>query len=147
MPSSACHGTKMDRAAGVMRTASNDRLSWLADIHRPEDDRAFLRDSLWSRCEVWGASQDEMIGFIAFAGEWIDHLYVLPESQRRGTGRALLEVAKTARTCLQLWTLQRNLAARAFHENTGFLAVTMTDGSGNTEREPDVLYQWRSAEP
>ena len=138
---------EMDRAAVVMRTASNDRLPWLADIHTPEGDRAFFRDSVWSRCEVWGAFNDEMIGFIAFGGEWIDHLYVLPESQRQGTGHALLEVAKTARTCLQLWAFQRNLPARAFYEKNGFLEVTMTDGSGNEESEPDVLYQWLSAEP
>jgi GNAT superfamily N-acetyltransferase len=138
---------EMDRAAVVMRIAFNDRLPWLADIHTPEEDRAFFRDNVWSRCEVWGAFNDEMIGFIAFAAEWIDHLYVLPESQRQGTGRALLEVAKTARTCLQLWTFQKNLAARAFYEKSGFIAVTMTDGSRNEEREPDVLYQWRSAEP
>jgi putative acetyltransferase len=116
----------MDRAAVVMRIASNDRLPWLADIHTPEEDRAFFRDNVWSRCEVWGAFNDEMIGFIAFAWEWIDHLYVLPESQRQGMGRALLEVAKTARTCLQLWTFQKNLPARAFHEKTGFLAVIPT---------------------
>jgi GNAT superfamily N-acetyltransferase len=138
---------EMDRAAVVMRIAFNDRLPWLADIHTPEEDRAFFRDNVWSRCEVWGAFNDGMIGFIAFAAEWIDHLYVLPESQRQGTGRALLEVAKTARTCLQLWTFQKNLAARAFYEKSGFIAVTMTDGSRNEEREPDVLYQWRSAEP
>jgi hypothetical protein len=44
-----------------------------------------------------------------------------------------------------LWTFQRNAPARRFYEKEGFVAVRETDGSGNEEREPDVLYLWKRA--
>ena len=54
----------------------------------------------------------------------------------------LLEVAKGRGSSLSLWTFQRNEPARRFYEQRGFVAVKETDGSGNEEREPDVLYRW-----
>jgi putative acetyltransferase len=57
-------------------------------------------------------------------------------------GCALLDIAKAVSGSLQLWTFQRNIAARRFYEARGFVAVEETDGSHNEEREPDVLYRW-----
>jgi hypothetical protein len=37
---------------------------------------------------------------------------------------------------------ERNSGARAFYARHGFTEVTRTDGSGNEEREPDVLLTW-----
>ena len=45
-------------------------------------------------------------------------------------------------SALQLWAFQRNTAARAFYEAHGFTVQRLTDGSGNEEGEPDVLYAW-----
>jgi len=136
---------EMDRAAVILRIAFDDRLPWLAGLHTPEEDRAFFRDHVFSTGDVWGAIDGDIVGFIAFRKDWIDHLYVLPDRQRRGTGRELLLVAMSAWTCLKLWTFQRNFAARAFYEKNGFIVVRETDGSGNEEREPDVLYRWQKA--
>jgi putative acetyltransferase len=133
----------MDLAAIVHRAAFDERLPWLAGLHTPAEDRAFFRDRVFTDCEVWGARDPELIGFIAFREGWIDQLYVLPSRQRQGVGRALLRIAQTACPHLQLWTFQRNMPARRFYETEGFVAVRETDGSGNGEREPDVLYEWR----
>jgi hypothetical protein len=43
---------------------------------------------------------------------------------------------------LRLWVFERNSGARAFYARHGFAEVTRTDGSGNEEREPDVLLGW-----
>jgi len=40
-------------------------------------------------------------------------------------------------------TLEANQRARAFYERRGFRAIAFGDGSGNEERCPDVLYEWR----
>ena len=56
----------------------------------------------------------------------------------------LLNVAKSAGRSLQLWTFQKNSAARGFYENRGFVLIKETDGGTNEEREPDVLYRWQS---
>ena len=58
-------------------------------------------------------------------------------------------IGSTSSTCCQtrltLWTFQRNLRARRFYEANGFVAVRETDGAGNEEKEPDVLYRWELA--
>ena len=40
-------------------------------------------------------------------------------------------------------SFQKNIAARRFYERNGFVVIEETDGAGNEEREPDVLYEWR----
>jgi GNAT superfamily N-acetyltransferase len=97
---------------------------------------------VFANCEVWGAQEGSLIGFIAFREGWIDQLYVLPQKQRRGAGRALLQVAMTTYPNLMLWTFQKNAPSRRFYEANGFLVIQETDGGGNQEREPDVLYRW-----
>jgi putative acetyltransferase len=139
--------SEMDQAALVHRTAFDERLPWLAGLHTPEEDRAFFCDRVFAECQVWGALDPELMGFIAFREGWIDQLYVLPSRQRRGAGRALLRIAQAASPSLLLWTFQRNLPARRFYETEGFVAVRETDGSGNEEREPDILYEWRRPPP
>lgn len=134
--------TDSDAAAHVLRSSFDDRLPWLAGLHTPEEDRAFLRDHLFQACTLWGAFGPELVGMIAFAPGWVEQLYVLPGWQGRGVGRALLEMAKAENTELRLWTFQRNLEARRFYERRGFIAIDETDGSRNEEREPDVLYRW-----
>jgi ribosomal protein S18 acetylase RimI-like enzyme len=44
---------------------------------------------------------------------------------------------------IRLYTFQCNQRARCFYERHGFKAITFGDGSGNEEKCPDVLYEWR----
>lgn len=144
MPISLCRlGLEdMDRVAIVLRQAFDERLPWLAGLHTPEEDRRFFRSHVYETCEIWGAREGEIVGFIAFREDWVDQLYVLPSHQARGIGTALLDVAKATWPKLQLWTFQKNSAARGFYEKHGFVAVEETDGQTNEEREPDILYRW-----
>ncbi|EHM01355.1 acetyltransferase, GNAT family [Acetobacteraceae bacterium AT-5844] len=137
----------MDAAAKVLRASFDERLPWLAGLHTPAEDRAFFRNVLFSDCQVWGAEEDRLLGIIAFRQGWIDQLYVLPGHQGRGIGAALLDIAKATFDTLQLWTFQKNGPARRFYEARGFIAIQETDGQGNEEREPDVLYRWEKALP
>jgi putative acetyltransferase len=131
-----------DAVADVLRASFDDRLPWLAGRYTPEQDRQFVREHLLPACEVWGAFAPELVGVIALQPSWVDQLYVLPERQGDGIGKALLDIAKKANTELNLWTFQRNISARSFYEHNGFIALEETDGLRNEEREPDVLYQW-----
>ncbi len=47
------------------------------------------------------------------------------------------------RRCLNLFTFQRNTAARAFYERHGFRLVDLSDGTRKEEGEPDAHYAWR----
>ncbi|MGF1553815.1 MAG: GNAT family N-acetyltransferase [Paracoccaceae bacterium] len=133
----------MDTAALVHRRARETSMPWLPRLHTPAQDRWFFRERVFASCTVRGAFEDErLVGFVAFRPGWVDHLYVLPGHQGAGLGSALLAAAKRDAARLDLWTFRRNRAARRFYEARGFVAVAETDGAGNEEREPDVLYRW-----
>ena len=44
---------------------------------------------------------------------------------------------------IRLYTFQCNEAARHFYEHHGFRAIAYSDGSGNEEKCPDILYEWQ----
>ncbi|WP_347336653.1 GNAT family N-acetyltransferase [Bradyrhizobium macuxiense] len=120
----------MDAAARVHRAAFDQALPWLAGLHMPDEDRWFYRERMLAVCTLWGAfDSDAMSGVIAFHHDWIEQLYVLPAAQGRGIGGALVDIAMHSADRLQLWTFQRNAAARRFYEVGGFVPVEQTDGS------------------
>lgn len=131
-------------AAQVHRRSFDAQLPWLSDLHTPEEDTGYFRDHVFRDCTVWGIfAGDVLAGMIAFRPGWVDQLYVLPEYQGKGIGHSLLELAQANSDELQLWTFQKNDAARRFYKKHGFAAVEFTDGAGNEEREPDMRYHWR----
>jgi GNAT superfamily N-acetyltransferase len=133
----------MDAAARVHRAAFDHALPWLTGLHTPDEDRWFYRERVFTECHVHGAFEGgALAAIIAFRSDWIDQLYVLPQVQGRGVGSELLQVAKRAFDCLQLWTFQRDLKARRFYEARGFALVEETDGTRNEEKEPDARYLW-----
>jgi putative acetyltransferase len=135
----------MDRAAEVHRTSFDNALPHLAGLHTPQEDRQFFRERVFGTCRLWGSFEDQvMVGVIAFREGWIDHLYVLPSSQRCGIGTILLRVAQGQFRQLSLWTFQCNKPARRFYEQHGFMLIEETDGSANEEKEPDAMYSWSS---
>ncbi|MEZ2142064.1 GNAT family N-acetyltransferase [Bradyrhizobium sp. DN5] len=133
----------MDAAAQVHRIAFDQAMPWLAGLHRPDEDRWFYRERVFSTCRVWGRFDDEVLsGIIALREGWIEQLYVLPVAQGRGVGTELLGVAKEACDRLELWTFQRNALARRFYEARAFALVEQTDAARNEENEPDARYLW-----
>ncbi|MGV1788799.1 N-acetyltransferase family protein [Rhizobium sp. A37_96] len=135
----------MPAAAAVHRASFDERLPTLSGLHTPEEDVGFWSAVVFKDCQIWGAEEGgRLVGVIAFLEDWIDQLYVLPEAQERGIGSRLLDVAKSAYPVLSLWTFKRNAPARRFYEKHGFFVVDESDGAGNEEKEPDVLYKWEA---
>ena len=133
----------MPAAACVHRSSFDSRLPCLSGLHTPDEDRGYWSGPLFETCEIWGAEREGMlVGVIAFQNGWVDQLYILPEAQGQGIGSSLLDIAKAAYRELRLRTFQRNTDARHFYEARGFVPIEETDGSGNEEKEPDVLYLW-----
>ena len=120
-------------------------LTFLPTIHTDEQIRTWICGEMVPAHEVWVAEEGERIrGFAAISGDVLGHLYVRPEDQSRGVGTALLEVVRRERpTGFAFWVFQRNDGARRFYERHGCVLVELTDGSGNEEKEPDALYEWR----
>lgn len=104
---------------------------------------AFCRDIL-PHNEVWvGTADGRIIAYLAIQGSAIDRLYVDLDEQRQGWGTRMIEYAKTLSPHgLELYTHQENVAARAFYEKHGFVAVKFGI-SPPPESAPDVEYHWR----
>jgi putative acetyltransferase len=130
--------------AVIHRSALRCALPHLPDLHTPDEDLAFFRDRVLARCEVWVETMGNgtVVGFCGLREGWIEHFYVAPSHQGRGVGSRLLHHAMARQPSFRLWTFARNARARRFYEEHGFVAVKETDGSGNEEKEPDVLYAW-----
>jgi GNAT superfamily N-acetyltransferase len=123
-------------------------LPFVPRLHTPEEDAWWFSERLYAANQVWlTEAGDGPEGYIAFRADFIEHLFIRPESQGARLGVELLEKAKGESAELSLWTFQQNLRARAFYEKHGFDVVTLTDGADNDEKLPDVLYRWRRDGP
>ena len=110
------------------------------------EDQAYFREHVLSENQVWVVELDQRpVAFLAMRAEFIDHLYVHPDYQRRGIGQALLDHARQlSPEHLWLYTLQVNQNARSFYERNGFIAEKL-GLSPPPENEPDVEYHWRKS--
>jgi putative acetyltransferase len=133
----------MAAIARIRRLAFFGAMPHMPVLHTPEEDLAFYSTDVFHKAKIWLTEQSGIItGFIAFRPDWVDHLYVHPEHQRRGFGGALLALAQASAGSLRLWAFQCNLGARRFYEKHGFHIEQETDGANNEEQQPDILYLW-----
>lgn len=65
----------------------------------------------------------KVAGFISLAGEKVCALFVAPEAQGKGTGKALLEHAKALKGRISLKVYKENKKAILFYEKSGFRAT------------------------
>jgi GNAT superfamily N-acetyltransferase len=132
-------------AVATLHLAARRRaMPYLPELRSDDEVRVWTRETLLPKAEVWIAEiAGEPVGYLALVDDILDHLYVAPDHQGRGVGSMLLAKAKALRPAgLQLYAFQRNRRARDFYEARGFAPVRFSDGGGNEEREPDVLYEW-----
>ena len=132
--------------AAIHVAARRAAMPCLPELHAEDEVRAWVTANVLPDRAVWVAEvAGEITGYMAMKDSDLDHLYVAPGHQGRGIGGALLSKAKELSPGrLRLYAFARNARARAFYEARGFVAIAFSDGAGNEEREPDVLYQWTS---
>jgi putative acetyltransferase len=133
-------------AVATLFRRSYGSIGFLPTLHTPDEDRAFFGGVI-ARQEVWVAEDDgdgALLGFAGLDGDLLGFLYVDPASQGHGVGSALLAHVRARRPeGFRFWVFQANERARRFYERNGCRVLELTDGSGNEEREPDALYEWR----
>ena len=127
--------------------------SWRATFdfppsHPDDDVRRWLATELVPKHETWVAADPRedgrVVALMALSDTKVEQLYVAPEWIGLGLGRRLIALAKARRPeGLDLYCFQVNAFARRFYESHGFVPIAFGDGSGNEERQPDVLYRWR----
>ncbi len=114
--------------------------------HPDDDVRTWLATVMMPTHEVWVATEPDgrVVAFLALSEDMIDQLYVTPDRIGTGIGSRLIATAKARRPDgLDLYCFQANMRARTFYEHHGFVAIATGDGSGNSERQPDIRFSWR----
>lgn len=115
--------------------------------HRAEATHAWVRECLIASGGVTVAKNGAgVVGLIACSHSencrWITQMAVSPAYIGHGIGtQLLLHALGTLPPPIRLYTFQANFGARRFYERHGFCAVAYTDGSGNEERCPDILFE------
>jgi putative acetyltransferase len=79
-------------------------------------------------------------GFISLVGERVCALFVAPEKQNKGIGKALLEYAKALKGRLSLKVYEENKKALIFYEKCGFVKTgeEIDEYTGNAQ----ILMEW-----
>jgi GNAT superfamily N-acetyltransferase len=114
-------------------------------VHGDDDVRAWFASHVVLDTELSVAVDPAgaLVGILVLEGPWLDQLYVEPTMTGRGIGARLVMLAKRQRPHgLRLWTFASNVGAQRFYERHGFVEADRTDGRGNEEHAPDILYVW-----
>lgn len=135
---------ELETVLQLWRATSAATYDFLAVPHTEAEDRGYFTSVIAVQNQLWVAAEDgQILGFLAINGSYVDRLYVHPDQQRKGVGRALLNHAKMlSPDGLELATHVKNVNACAFYEEQGFVAVRY-GVSPPPESEPDVEYHWR----
>jgi GNAT superfamily N-acetyltransferase len=144
-------------AAAVTQVLLQSRrtfLPFLPQVHSDDDVLRWVGSVLLPAGGVSVAEdQGHVVAMAAHAVDngigWIEQLYCAKGHTAQGLGRALLHAAlaelhAAGADCVRLWCFQANTGGRRFYEREGFVAVDFTDGRGNEEGMPDVLYERRA---
>lgn len=116
---------------------------------RPEQEVRAWVSRLLERPELWVATgPGGVLGFLHLDGDWLDQLFVHPDHQGRGVGRALLELAVALRPRgFGLRVHEANTRARDFYTRSGLVELEHTDGSSYSDGSPDVQMAWLGEDP
>jgi len=104
------------------------RASVVAHSFLPEGffaaERELLRDRWLPNSETTVfVADDEVVGFLSLVGNEVGGLFVDPDHQRRGIGRALMDRAQESRPSLELSVFAANSDGLAFYRAYGFEVV------------------------
>lgn len=138
--------------AQVLCESRREFLPFAPMAHTPEEVHKWVAEALIPGGGVYVVTDEgQVVAMLAISHcheqQWIDQLYVKPGRTGQGIGTLLLQVAHSKlKAPIRLYTFQANAGARRFYERHGYRAIAFTDGSGNEELCPDVLYEWRGAD-
>lgn len=135
-----------EAVATVLIESRRKFLPFAPSAHPEASVRQWVRNTLLPtmRVVVWEEDMT-VVAVLAMSAEtsasWINQLYVLPDWNGKGIGtRMLLHAHRTLSPPIHLYSFQENVGARRFYERNGYQAVEFTNGEGNEEKCPDVLY-------
>ncbi len=100
-----------------------------------------MREMYLPASEVWVYQKNtEVLGFYALLDHQLAAIFVAPEAQRQGVGKALLNQAKSQRAFLSLCVYQANQASLDFYHSQGFKVVA--EQIDQQTNQPEVEMRW-----
>lgn len=136
------------RVAQLLIDARAAFMPYAPSTHTDDEVRSWVATVLVPSGGVMLALMNgEAVGAMSTSQEgacsWITQMAVHPAYVGHGIGSSLLAHAlRVLAPPIRLYTFQANTRARRFYELHGFRAIEFTDGRGNEERCPDVLYEF-----
>lgn len=118
--------------------------TWKPRLHSAAEDIAHAAAMIARGWVTVAELSGQVRGFLAQDRDWVNALYIHPDAQRQGLGRALVTHAMTRAPKLQLWTFQANAGARAFYQRLGFCEAERTNGATTEEQLPDMRLVWHA---
>jgi GNAT superfamily N-acetyltransferase len=135
------------RVASILIRTRAEFMPYAPSAHSDEELREWVVSQLLPSggvvvAEIDGSVVAAMHSEEADGSSWLTQMAVHPELVGKGIGSLLLAHAlRTLPLPIRLYTFQANAGARRFYERHGFRAIEFTDGRGNEEQCPDVLYE------
>lgn len=85
------------------------------------EERQAIRWEHLPMAETWvWESSGRVVGFLSLVGDEIGAIFVDPDFQRSGIGRALVDHARARRATLEVEVFRKNSVGRAFYAKYGF---------------------------
>jgi len=94
-----------------------------------------------SEVYVYLDSQENIVGFIGLAGEYIAGLFVSQKKQSSGIGKQLLAYVKTQKNKLTLEAYEKNQRAIDFYQREGFEIKEVNTDEDTGEKEVVMLWK------
>ena len=114
-----------------------------ARVAHPFLDEQFFADEREQIASTWMPVAEtsvhevdgRVVGFVAMLGNEVGGLFVHPDHQRTGIGRALLDSVRATREFLELDVFERNELGRPFYAEYGFREIGrhVSDVAGEVE--------------
>jgi putative acetyltransferase len=115
------------------------RASRIAHAFLPEEFLARERREIAERWlpaaeTIVSVDGERVVGFLSLVGNDVGAIFVDPERQGEGIGRALMDRARASRPFLELDVFERNAIGRRFYDAYGFRVIGRGDDEATGQR-------------
>ncbi|GEM_PF-3487450 len=111
------------RACARIIRAWGKATPWMVPLDDLEPMAASWQEMLESETAWVAESTGHVVGFCVREDDNITGLYVAPDVQRCGIGKALLDLAKIDRDWITVWVYEKNAAAWVFYRREGLVEI------------------------
>lgn len=110
----------LDRVLQIWYEASKIAHSFLAD-ELLQGQKIEIRDKYIPMAETWVMEHGGVIqGFISLLDSYVGGLFIHPDFQREGAGKALVQKARAEKGELSVGVYDKNVTAHRFYREMGF---------------------------